>query len=92
MSVRRLNWDGPWNLGGIPGWIRCQSELETKGVRSQVQAAKPILIVQPPASQYARSVEDGGPAANVLEDLLPVVRHPPLGVQVVCVDVAGVSV
>ena len=25
-----------WNLGGIPGWIKCQSELETKGVRPQV--------------------------------------------------------
>ena len=31
------------------------------------QAGKPILIVQPPASQYARPVKDGGPAANVLE-------------------------
>ena len=56
------------------------------------QAGKPILIVQPPASQYARPVEDGRPAANVLEDLLPVGQHPAVGVQVVCVGVAGVSV
>ena len=36
------------------------------------QAGKPTLIVQLPASQYARPVEDGGPAADVPEDLLGV--------------------
>ena len=55
----------------------------------KLQAGKPILIVQPPASQYARPFEDGDPAADVLEDLLAVCRHPAVGVQVVCVGVAG---
>ena len=49
----------------------------------KLQAGKPTPIVHPPASQYARPVEDGGPAADVLEDLLAVCRHPAVGVQVV---------
>ena len=55
----------------------------------KLQAGKPTLIVHPPASQYARPVEDGGPAADVLEDLLAVGQHPALVLQVVGVGVAG---
>ena len=55
----------------------------------KLQAGKPTLVVQPPASQYARPVKDGGPAASVLEDLLAVCLHPAVGVQVVGVGVGG---